>query len=116
MTATFNIRKKYSTVERIDVYEHSIEIIIVPLKERATETNLFLEINILLMKKVLKQWMTARSLVKIITVSFQDWMTATLSVTNTVILLQRKDGCNWCGEINRSPFKNSNPKRALPRK
>ena len=109
MTANFNIRKICSTVERIDVYEHSLEIIIVPLKERITETNLFLGINILLLKKVLKQWMTARSLVKIITVFFKDWMTATLSVKNTDIL-------DTSGEINRSPFKKSNPKRALPRK
>ena len=94
MTASFNRRKLYNTFERIDVCQHSLEIIIVPLKERFTETKLFLEKNILLLKKLLKQWMTARSLVKKNTVSFREWMTATLSVTNTYILLQRKDGCN----------------------
>ena len=31
----------YSTVERIDGWEYSLEIIIVPLKERITETNVF---------------------------------------------------------------------------
>ena len=94
MTASFNRRKLYNTVERIDVCQHSLEIIIVPLKERFTETKFFLEINILLLKKLLKQWMTARSLVKKNTVSFKEWMTAALSVTNTDIPLQRKDGCN----------------------
>ena len=28
------------------------------------------------------------------TVSFKGWMAATLSVTNTDILIQRKEGCN----------------------
>ena len=37
--------------------------------------------------------MTARYLVKINTdVSFKEWMTVTLSVTKTDILLQRKNG------------------------
>ena len=94
MTASFNRRKLYNTFERIDVCQHSLEIIIVPLKERFTETKFFLEINILLLKKLLKQWMTARSLVKINTVSFKEWMTVTRSVINTDILLQRNDGCN----------------------
>ena len=43
---------------------------------------------------MLKQWVTARSPVKINTVSFKKWMPATLSVTKTDILFQRKDGCN----------------------
>ena len=53
--------------------------------------------------------MTARSLVKKNTVSFKEWMTAALSVTNTDIPLQRKDGCNQSGKIIRLPFKKSNP-------
>ena len=46
--------------------------------------------------------MTARSLVKINTLSFKEWMTFTRSVTNADILLQKKDGCNQSGEINNS--------------
>ena len=34
MAANFNVRKMYSAVERMDGYEYSIKIIIVPLKER----------------------------------------------------------------------------------
>ena len=67
------------------------KIIIVTLKERIN----FFEINILLLKELMKQWMTARSPVKINTVTFKEWMTATLSVTKTDILLQRKDSCNY---------------------
>ena len=37
----------------------------------------------LLLKELLKQWMTARSPVKINTLSFNEWMTATLSMTKT---------------------------------
>ena len=43
----------------------SIEMIIVPLKERIAGIDFFLEINILLLKELLKQWMTAGSSVKI---------------------------------------------------
>ena len=46
------------------------------------------------LKELLKQWMTARSYVKISTVSFKEWMTATFSLTNTDILLHKtNDGC-----------------------
>ena len=65
----------YSVVERMDDCEYSLEIIIVPLKECIAEKNVFF--NIQLLKKLLKQWMGA-----------------TLSVTKTDILLQRKDGRN----------------------
>ena len=41
MTAYFNVRKIYSTVERMDGCEYSLEIIIVPLKERKAEINFF---------------------------------------------------------------------------
>ena len=38
--------------------------------------------------------MTARSHVKVNTLSFEEWTTATLSMAKTDILLERKDGCN----------------------
>ena len=41
MTANFNVRKIYSAVEGMNGCEYSLEIIIVPLKERITETNFF---------------------------------------------------------------------------
>ena len=44
--------------------ENSIEIIVITLKEGLTKTNTFMEINILLLKKVPKQSMTTRSHVK----------------------------------------------------
>ena len=47
--------------------------------------------------------MTTRSPVIINTVSFNHWMTATLSVTKTDTLLQGKDGCKQSGEINLIP-------------
>ena len=80
----------YSTVEDdgCERYNHSTS-------ERTHKRNqLFLEIAILLLKELLKQWMTARSPVKVNTVPFKEWMAATLSVTKTDTLLQRKDGCN----------------------
>ena len=86
MTANFNVRKIYSAVERMDGCEYSLEIIIVLLKEHITETNFFLEINILLLEELLKQWMAARFLVKLNTLSLKQWMTATLYVTKTVYL------------------------------
>ena len=58
----------------MDGCQYSLEIIIVPQKERTVETN-FLEINMLLLKRLLKQWMTARFPVKINTVSFKKWIT-----------------------------------------
>ena len=58
----------------MDGCEYSLEIIIVPQKGRTVETN-FLEINMLLPKRLLKQWMTARFPVKINTVSFKEWIT-----------------------------------------
>ena len=61
----------YSTVERLDDCEYSLEIIIVPLKEHITETNFCLKTNMLLLKELLKQWTTARSPVKINTAFFK---------------------------------------------
>ena len=85
--ANFNVRKMYSDFERIDGCECSIEITIVPLKERKARTSPFLEINILLLTaeriSVLKQWMSASSPVKINTVLFKEWMTVILSVTKS---------------------------------
>ena len=50
MVADFNVRKIYSTVERMDGCEYSLEIIIAPLQEGIAET-------ILLLKELLKQTM-----------------------------------------------------------
>ena len=36
-----NVRKIYSTIGRMDAWEYSLEIIIVPLKERIAQTNCF---------------------------------------------------------------------------
>ena len=89
MTANFIVRKIYSVVERMDGCDYSFEIIIVitvPLKEHITEAIFFfVETNVLLLKELLKQWMTARSPVKLNTLSLKEWMTATLSVTKTDI-------------------------------
>ena len=41
MTANFNVKKMYSTVERIDGCEYSIEIITLTLKECVAGTNFF---------------------------------------------------------------------------
>ena len=54
----------------------------------------FLKINILLLEERPKQWMTASSPVKIYKEYFKEWMTAILSVTKTVTVLQGIDGCN----------------------
>ena len=51
MDENFNVRKMYITIERMDGCEYSIEIFIIPLKECIAGINLFLEINILLLKK-----------------------------------------------------------------
>ena len=42
MAANFNVRKIRHTVQRMHGCEYSIEIIIVPLKDRITETNFFM--------------------------------------------------------------------------
>ena len=83
MTANFNVRK-YT----------------VPLKEWSSRNNygnferrlswnqLFLEINILLLEELLKQWMIASSLVKTNILPFKEWMIVILSGTKTDTLLQ----------------------------
>ena len=72
-------------------------------------SQLFLEINMLLLKNCSsKQCMTARSPVKINILSFGEWTTATLSVTKTDTLLQRKDDCNKKSEIHKLSLKISN--------
>ena len=85
MTTNFYARKIYSVVERMDGCEY-LEII-VPLKEHITEVIFFKKINILLLKELLQQWMTARSPVKLNTLSLKEWVTAALFVTKTNILL-----------------------------
>ena len=54
----------------------------------------FSETNVLFLKQLLKQWMIARSHVKINAVSFKKWLTATFSMTKMNTLLQRKHGFN----------------------
>ena len=56
---------------------------IITLKEQTTETNFFLVINILLLKKLLKECKTVTFPIKINTISFKEWMTATLPLTKT---------------------------------
>ena len=84
----------YNTLEGIDGWKHSREIITVPLKEHVAGRNFFFEINILLLKELLKQWLTASSPVKINTAPFKEWMNSILSVTKTDTLLQGMDGYN----------------------
>ena len=57
LTADFNVRNICSAVERMDVCEYSLEKIIVPLTECIAETNFFFEVNILMLKELLKQTM-----------------------------------------------------------
>ena len=83
----------YSTIERMDGCKYSVEIIIATLKERMSKF-FFFEINILLLKELLKQRTTASSPVKINIVHFKELMTAILSVTKTDILFQEIGGCN----------------------
>ena len=42
MDANFNVRKTYSTIERMDICKSSIKLVLVPPKERITRTNFFL--------------------------------------------------------------------------
>ena len=83
----------YSTVERMDGWEYSLEIIIVLLKERIAETNFFFFFGnkYTIAEKIAQasKWVTAKSPVKINIISFKEWITATLSVTKADILLQR---------------------------
>ena len=53
-----------------------------------------MEIKILLLEKLLNQWMTVRSPVKINTIFFIESMVATLFVIKIDALLQRKNGSN----------------------
>ena len=80
----------YSTVERRDGCEYSNST----LEGMHSWNQLFLKINILMLKELLKQWMSKSSPVKMNTVPFEEWVTAILSVTKTDTLLQGMDGCN----------------------
>ena len=60
----------YSTAERMDSSEYSLELIVLPQKEFIAETNFFWK-ETLLLKEVLKQKMTASSPVKINTIPFK---------------------------------------------
>ena len=59
MAASFNVRKMYSTFEKIDGCEYSIETII--FEKTHSWNQLLLQINILLLKELVKQWMTKSS-------------------------------------------------------
>ena len=48
-----------------------------------------MEIKIVLLREILKQWMTASSPIKINAEPFKEWMTAILSVTESDTLLSR---------------------------
>ena len=50
------------------------------------------KLQYLLLKELLKQWMTASSPVKINIVPFKEWINAILTVTKTDTLLQGSDG------------------------
>ena len=67
----------HCTVESIDACEYSKK-----------------QLQCLMLKELLKQWMTASSPVKINKVLFKEWMNATPTVTKTDTLLQGSDGCN----------------------
>ena len=41
MLTNFNVRKMYSTTEKMDCSAYSVEIIIIHLKKRISETNFF---------------------------------------------------------------------------
>ena len=76
IAANFN-RKIHCTVESIDVCEYSKK-----------------QLQCLMLKELLKQWMTASSPVKINKVLFKERMNAIPTVTKTDTLLQGSDGCN----------------------
>ena len=59
----------------------------------------------LLPKGLIKQGITASSPVKTNAVPFKEWMTASLSETETDAILQGMAGYNSNGEINRLPIK-----------
>ena len=71
MTASFNVRKMYSTVERMDSCGYSNST----FERTYSWIQHFLEINILLLKDSLKQWMTASSPVKLNIIPFKEWVT-----------------------------------------
>ena len=78
MAANFNVRKMYSAVERIDDCIYSNRT----FEKTHSWNQLSLEINILLLKELIKQWMTASSPVKINIVPFKEWISAIPSVKN----------------------------------
>ena len=74
----------------MDGCEYSVEVIIVPLKERMRETNFFLEINI---SGIAQTMDDCKISCQNNTVSFKEWMIAILSVTKTDTLLQEMNDC-----------------------
>ena len=96
--------------------DYTIEIIIVPLKERIAETNFFFKINIPLLKELVKRWVTAITPVKINTVPFKEWMTAIPSVAKTDILLQGMGSSYKNDETDKLPIKHRMHKIDLRKK
>ena len=80
MAANFNARKMYSTIERMEWLRVFYRDNYSTFERTHTWNQLFSEINILLVKELLKQWLTTSSPVKINTVPFKEWMTAILLV------------------------------------
>ena len=72
----------------MDVCKYSIEMIAVRLKKRF----FFEKKNMLLLKELLKQWMTVTPPVKVNTVPFKEWMVTILSMTKADTLLHGMDG------------------------
>ena len=94
MAANFNARKMYSTIERMEWLRVFYRDNYSTFERTHTWNQLFSEINILLVKELLKQWLTTSSPVKINTVPFKEWMTAILLVKKKedTTLLQRMNG------------------------
>ena len=92
MNENVNIRKIYSTVERMNGWKSSIEIIIIPLKERMATA--FLGNKDTNAERITLAIDDCKIYREINTVSFIEWMTANFSVRETNNLLQRMDGYN----------------------
>ena len=121
MDENFNVQKMYITIERMDGCEYSIEIFIVPFKELIAGINLFLEINILLLKKW-KPW--KKKYLKIT----QTMANRKFSRQNKHSTVQTMNDCHSFCDKNRYPtskdiwlqlecypFKNLTPKIGLPK-
>lgn len=64
IVVNINARKMYTIFQRMDSCKYSIEIFIVPLKERIPATSFF-ETDMQLLKELLIKWITTSSPVKV---------------------------------------------------